>query len=122
MSIGGNVAHLLVIKIQTGDGVITLGLEGLFFNADGALLLIKRHHAIALRVVHMVGKNTGTGGAGAGVSQLLGQVMAVKNIVAQHQRTGLVGDEIAANDKGLRQPIGRRLSRGNKSWACHTPA
>jgi hypothetical protein len=35
----------------------------------------------------------------------------MKNIVAQHQRTGLVGHKIAADDGRLRQAIGRRLYR-----------
>ena len=43
--------------------------------------------------------------------QLLDQVMAVKNVVTQNHRTGLVGHKNAANDERLRQAVGRRLHR-----------
>jgi hypothetical protein len=37
------------------------------------------------------------------------QVVAVENVVAQHQRTGAVANELLANDEGLRQAIGAGL-------------
>ena len=59
---GGDVAHLLVVEIKPGDGVVALGLLGLFFDAEGALGLVKLDHAIALGVGHVVGEDAGTFG------------------------------------------------------------
>lgn len=35
--------------------------------------------------------------------------MAIKDIVAQHQATGSIADEVAADDEGLGQALGPRL-------------
>ena len=86
-------------------------MNGLFFDADGALLFIKCHHAIAFGVVHMVGKDCGTLLLGMGAAQLLDQIVAVKNIVTQHQSAGLVVDKAFANGEGLRQTIRAGLHR-----------
>ena len=111
LQIARQVAHLGVVKVQTGDRIVRLGAGGLFFDAQGAALRIKGHHAIAFGVLHMVGKHRGTVGAGMGRLQLLDQVMAVKNIVAQHQGAGVVTDKVAADHKGLGQAIGAGLHR-----------
>jgi hypothetical protein len=39
------------------------------------------------------------------------QIVAVEQVVAQHQRDRLVADEFAADDEGLREPVGRGLHR-----------
>jgi hypothetical protein len=52
----GNIHHLVIVEIKPGNGVVALRLEMFFFNAAGFSLGIKRHHAIALGVLHMVGK------------------------------------------------------------------
>ena len=86
-------------------------LLGFFFNTHGLLLRVKSHHTVAFGIVHMVGKHGGTGAAGAGMGELLDQVMPMKNIVAQHQRAGLPRHKAAANDEGLRQAVWAGLHR-----------
>jgi len=55
----GDVDHLAVVKIQTGDGVAALRLERFFFNAVGLAVFIKGDDAVALGVLYMVGKDSG---------------------------------------------------------------
>ena len=58
LDVSRDVAHLLVVEIQTRYRVVALGSLGLFFDADGALLRIKRHDAVTLWVVDMVGTHS----------------------------------------------------------------
>ena len=102
---------MLIIKIQARHRVIGLGLQRFFFDADGALLFIKRHHAIALGVGHMVGKHSCALLGLVGTVQLFDQVVTIKNIVAQHQSAGLVVDKIFADGEGLRQAVRAGLHR-----------
>ena len=67
---------------------------------------IEGDHAIALGVGHVVGEHRCTVLAGIGGFELFDQVVAVKNIVPQHQGAGMVVHKVAANDEGLGQAIG----------------
>ena len=109
--VGCNVADLLVVEIQTRDGVVAFGLGGLFFDAQGALVGVKVDHAIALGVVNVVGKHAGTAGALVGAGQQFDEVVAVENVVAQHQGARVVAHKLFANDEGLRQPVRAGLHR-----------
>ncbi len=111
LDIGPDVAHLLIIKIQAGDRVIALGCGGLFFNAQRTLLVIKIDHAVALRVVHIVCKDTRPGITRIGTSRQIYQVVAVINVIAQHQCTRVVAHKVFAVDKHLRQTLWARLHR-----------
>ena len=105
----GDVHHLLVVKVQAGDGEVALGLGRLFLNRLGLASRVKGHHAVALGVGHVVGKHGGAAGLRVGVVQQLLQVVAVEDVVAQHQRAGRAVQELLANQKGLGQPIGAGL-------------
>ncbi|MPM61143.1 hypothetical protein SDC9_107997 [bioreactor metagenome] len=59
----------------------------------------------------MVGKHARPAGARARTAQQLVEVVAVEDVVAQHQRAGAAVQELFANQKGLRQPIGTGLHR-----------
>lgn len=102
---------MFVVKVQAVDCIVAFRLCGIFFNAYDALGGIKRHHAITLWVLHMVGKHTGAGAALIGALQLLCQVLTIRNVVAQHQCTGLPANKVASNDEGLGQTVGAGLHR-----------
>jgi hypothetical protein len=59
--------------------------------------------------MHMVGKDTGTDLVVIGMGELFDQVMAVEDVVTQHQGTGVLADKLAPDDEGLRQAIGAGL-------------
>ena len=67
--VGGDVADLLVVKVQAGHRIVGRRVPGLFLDADGTLLRIELDHAVALGVVHMVGEHAGTRGARIGAGQ-----------------------------------------------------
>ena len=54
-----DVHHLLVVKVQVGDGEIALVLGRFFLNSVGLAVFIEGHHAVAFGVLHMVGKHRG---------------------------------------------------------------
>ena len=101
----GDVHDLVVVEVQAGDGVVALGLCWLFFDAAGLAIGIKSHHAVALGVLHMVGKDCGAAGFSIGLGQQGGKVVAVEDVVAQHQSAGLVAHELVTDDEGLGQTI-----------------
>ena len=83
---GCDVAHLLIIKIQSRDRVVGLGFRRLFLDADRATLRIKTHHTITLRVQHVISKHRRALRAGIRGSELRIQIMTVVEVVTQDQR------------------------------------
>ena len=93
---------------------------GLFLDGNSVVVRIEFHYAEALGVVHMVAEHRGAALALGAVDrrlELAGEAVAVEDVVAQHQRAGLAGDELLADDERLRQAIGRRLLRVRKRHA-----
>ena len=111
LDVGRNAANLGIVKVQAGDRIVGLGCLGFFFDTDRALLSIELHHAIALRIVHMVGKHGGTAQAGLRAGQLLDQIVPVEDVVAQYQGAGVRTHKLATDDEGLRQAIRTGLHR-----------
>ena len=101
----GDVHDLLVVEVQAGDSIVAFGLERLFLDAAGFAVVIEGHDAIAFGVLHMVGKHCGTARLRLGLGQQRHKVMAVKDVVAQHQRAWIVSDKVFADEKGLRQAV-----------------
>ncbi|OIQ75685.1 hypothetical protein GALL_426430 [mine drainage metagenome] len=108
---GGDVEHLLVVEIQSGDGMAALRSGRFFFQAHGASLRIELDHAVALGVVHVIGEHGGAALPGVGLLHLMLEVVAPEQVVAQHQAARRVADEVAADDEGLGQPVGAGLHR-----------
>ena len=108
MGLGGHVAR---VEVQPGDGVGTLGLGGLLLDGDGPPLRIELNDPEALGVVHVVAEDRGAARLGIldGTRQVAGQAVAVEDVVAQHQRAGLAGDEVLADGECLRQAVRRGL-------------
>ena len=108
MGLGGNVAR---VEVQAGDGVGALGLGGLLLDGDGPPLRIELHDAEALGVVHVVAEDSGAARLGVldGARQVARQAVAVEDVVAEHERARLAGDEVLADGEGLGQAVGARL-------------
>jgi hypothetical protein len=88
LDVGGDVAHLRVVEVQARDCVVALGLARLFLDADGTPLAVELDDAIAFRVVHVVGEDRGPAVAPVCAAQQRLEVVAVEDVVAQHQRAG----------------------------------
>ena len=108
MRLGGHVAR---VEVQAGDGVGALGLGGLLLDGDGPPLRVELHDAEALGVVHVVAEDRGAARLGVlhGARQVARKAVAVEDVVAQHERARLTGDEILADREGLRQAVGAGL-------------
>ena len=108
MGLGGHVAR---VEVQAGDGVGALGLGGLLLDGDGPALRIELHDAEALGVVHVVAEDRGAARLGVldGARQVAAEAVAVEDVVAEHERARLAGDEVLADGEGLRQAVRRGL-------------
>lgn len=108
MGLGGHVAR---VEVQAGDGVGALGLGGLLLDGDGTALTVELHDAEALGVVHVVAEDRRPPRLGVldGARQMAAEAVAVEDVVAEHERAGLAGDEVLADGEGLRQAVGARL-------------
>ena len=108
MGLGGHVAR---VEVQAGDGVGALGLGGLLLDGDGPALAVELHDAEALGVVHVVAEDRGPSRLGVldGARQVARQAVAVEDVVAEHERTRLAGDEVLADGEGLGQAVRRGL-------------
>ena len=104
MCLGGHVAR---VEVQAGDGVGALGALGLLLDGDGPPLRIELHDAEALGVVHVVAEDRGPAGLCVldGARQVAGQAVAVEDVVAEHERARLTGDELLADGEGLGQAV-----------------
>lgn len=103
--------HVARVEVQAGDGVGALGLGGLLLDGDGTAPAVELHDAEALGVVHVVAEDRGAARLGVldGARQVAGQAVAVEDVVAEHERARLAGDELLADGEGLRQAVGARL-------------
>ena len=108
MRLGGHVAR---VEVQAGDGVGALGLGWLLLDGDGPAPRIELHDAEALGVVHVVAEDRGAARLGVldGARQVARQAVAVEDVVAEHERARLAGDEVLADGEGLRQAVRRGL-------------
>ena len=106
--LGGDVAR---VEVQAGDGVGALGLGGLLLDGDGPALAVELHDAEALGVVDVVPEDRGAARLGVlhGARQVARQAVAVEDVVAQHERARLAGDELLADGEGLGQAVRARL-------------
>ena len=103
--------HVARIEVQPGDGVGALGLGGLLLDGYGPALAVELHDAEALGVVHVVAEDRGAARLGVldGARQVARKAVAVEDVVAEHERARLAGDELLADGEGLREAVGARL-------------
>lgn len=103
--------HVARVEVQAGDGVGALGLGWLLLDGHGPPLAVELHDAEALGVVHVVAEDRGAARLCVldGARQVARQAVAVEDVVAEHQRARLAGDEVLADGEGLRQAVRGRL-------------
>lgn len=108
MRLGGDVAR---VEVQAGDGVGALGALGLLLDGDGPALPVELHDAEALGVVHVVAEDRGAPRLRVldGLLQVAAEAVAVEDVIAEHERARLAGDELLADGEGLRQAVRRGL-------------
>ena len=108
VGLGGDVAR---VEVQAGDGVGALGVGRLLLDGDGPPLAVELHDAEALGVVDVVAEDRGAARLRVlhGARQVARQAVAVEDVVAEHERARLAGDELLADGEGLGQAVRARL-------------
>lgn len=111
LHLGGAGGHVARVEVQAGDGVGALGLGGLLLDGDGPPLAVELHDAEALGVVHVVAEDRGAARLRVldGARQVAAEAVAVEDVVAEHQRARLAGDELLADGEGLCEAVRRGL-------------
>ena len=102
----------LVVEVQAGDGVVALGMLGLFLDAQHLAVCVELHDAEALGVRHIVAEHGAAAlvlGIGDSILQNLGEAVAVEDIVAQDHCAAVVADELFTEDESLSQAVRGRL-------------
>ena len=85
---------------------------GLLLDGDGIVILVELDHAKALRIIDVIAKDRGALavlGARNRASELLAKAVAVEDVVTEHERAGLSGAELLADDERLGKAVRRRL-------------
>ena len=106
---GGDLDHLLVVEVETGDRVVAPRPGGLLLDAQHLAGGVDLGHAVALGVADPVAEHRGARGPGGRALQLVDQAVAEEDVVAEHQRAGPAGHEVGTDDEGLGEPVGRLL-------------
>src|SRR5207247_223962 len=101
--------YLVLVEIEIRHRRVRLGLRPLFLDADGPALHIELNHAVALWVLHPVGEYRRTRGFFRCLPECGLQVVAVEDIVPEHQRAGLGADELLADEECLGDSLRLRL-------------
>jgi hypothetical protein len=104
-----DVDHSMVVEVEAGHRVVGAGPRGLLFDAHHLACCIELDHAVSRRILYVVAEDGGALAARGGLLEHLAQVLAVEDVVAQHQTARRAGQKIPAEQERLRQPIGRRL-------------
>src|SRR6266404_6874849 len=81
----------------------------LFLDADRYATRIEFDDAIGLGIAHLIAENGGTPPRRRRPLKRRREAIAIKDIVAQHQRHTVVANEVAPDQESLRQPLGPRL-------------
>ena len=103
--------HRVVIEVEPGHRIAGAGAGGLLLDAQHPAVGGEVHHPIALRVAHRIGIHGGTLAAAIAHRQLGHQVVAMEEVVTQHQRRRGSRQKVGANQKGLGQAIRAGLHR-----------
>ena len=77
--------YLVIVKIKPSDRISRFRLRWLFFDAQCASVGVKRHHTVPLRIMHRISEDSRPMNFARRLSQILRQIMPVKNVVPQHE-------------------------------------
>lgn len=102
----GYINYAIVVEIKARHCIAGFWLSWFFFDADGTAAGIELHYAKALWVGYVIAKYSCTFTARSGGMEVGGEVLAIKNIIAEDQAAIVITDKVFANNKGLGQAIG----------------
>ncbi len=98
-----------VIEINAGHRIVRRRRLGLLQQIRHPALRVELHHAVALGILNVVAEHRGARFALGGRLQQLGEIRAVKNVVAQNQRRRRAVQERLGEYQRLRDAVGGLL-------------
>src|SRR3989338_4062848 len=101
----------MVVKIETRDCIMRLWSCRLFLNFNDFSSLIKNSNAVSFGVVYPISKNRCPLLFKRGSLKLLCKTLSEKNVIAEHESTGIRTDKRFPNQKSLSKTTGKRLFR-----------
>ena len=109
--VAGNFHNVVIIKIQSGNCVVALGMLRFFLDGKRFAVFIEFHHAIFSGIADKIAENRRTLFPLRCLTQHSGKALSIENIVAQNEGNAVVSDEIRADQKCVCQSAGRLLNR-----------
>src|SRR5579871_20703 len=107
----GNANDLIIVKVKTRDGVPGLRLPGLFFQAQSVACAVELYYPVSLRIAYRIGEHARTLILLRRLAKIFRQIVPIKNVVAQDQRTRAVAQKSFADQEGLCDALRLGLNR-----------
>src|SRR5262249_51246217 len=100
-----DVAHVGVVEVETGDGVVALRRGWLLFERYDAVVLVELHDAVPLGIADVVCKNGRALLLLARCSRDFLQAIAIEQVVTQDECRGGAVQEVAPEYERLSEPV-----------------
>src|SRR5439155_7845193 len=105
----GDIEHLVVVEVQAGHRVARFWLLRFLLEAYHFAISVELGHTVSLGVGDRVGEYRRARSACIGVPEHGLELMAVEDVVAEHQCRCIGTDEAAPDDERLSKTVRRRL-------------
>src|SRR5208283_1132505 len=103
-----NRDNIIIIEIESGDGIVGFGLFRLFFYGQYRSVAVELNHPIALRISHVISEYRCSrlcADLVHGFLEHISKAMAVENIVAKNQACLVLSNKFFADEKGLGKTV-----------------
>src|SRR3546814_9674485 len=101
LQVGGNIADLAIVEIQSGDRPVAGWILGLLDDGHRLAAGPEFQHAVAFRIGHPVAEHHGAILFRSRAAQHLYEPLAVEDVGAQHTGAGFAVQEMPAECEGL---------------------
>src|SRR6185437_1758036 len=107
----GDLDDAAIVEIKPDHRPGRARVRRLLLERQDALLAIELDDAVALGIADAIAEDGGARRSPRRLTHHLRQPVAIDHIVAEHESRALAGEQIAADEKGLREAAGLGLDR-----------
>ena len=100
---------VLVVEIEPRHGVVRFRLLRLLFETDDDTVLVELGYAVGGWVAHVVPEDSCAVGLLRALLEHALKPVSVEDVVAEHERARVAGDELLADQEGLGETVRARL-------------
>src|SRR6266404_3113470 len=97
----------MVVKVESGDGIVAFGPLRFFLNRDCASLFVEVNYTVTFRIVDVISEYRRAPMEFG--ERLMQAITPVEDVVAKNERDRIGADERLGDQKGLRDAFGPRL-------------